>query len=66
MLFLQETQFKLSGIWVESERMEKIFHVNSNQKRTVKAISNKIDFNKKIITRDKEGHFIMLKESNHQ
>ena len=45
--------------------MEKIFHVNGNQKKTGVAIliSDKIDFKIKTITRDKEGHYIMIKGS---
>ena len=43
----------------------KIFHVNGNQKKARVAIfiSNKIDFKIKTITRDKEGHYIMIKGS---
>ena len=45
--------------------MEKIFHANGNQKKTGVAIlmSEKIDFKTKTITRDKEGHYIMIKWS---
>ena len=41
-----------------------IFHANGNQKKVVVAIliSDKIDLNIKI-TRDKEGHYIMIKGS---
>ena len=44
---------------------KKIFHANGNQKKAGVAvlISHKIDFKIKSITRDKEGHYIMLKES---
>ena len=44
---------------------EKIFHANGNQKKAVVAIliSDKIDFKIKTITRDKEGHYIMIKGS---
>ena len=43
----------------------KIFHANINQKKAGIAIfvSSKIDFKIKIITRDKEGHYIMIKGS---
>ena len=44
---------------------KKIFHANVNQKKAGVAIliSAKIDFKTKTITRDKEGHYIMIKES---
>ena len=44
---------------------EKIFHANGNQKKAgvVILVSDKIDFKIKTITRDKEGHYIMIKES---
>ena len=46
--------------------MEKVFHANGNQKKAGVAIliSDKIDFKVKTITRDKEGHYIMIKVSN--
>ena len=44
---------------------KKIFHANGNQKKAGVAIltSDKIHFKMKTITRDKEGHYIMIKES---
>ena len=46
----------------------KNFHANGNQKRVGVAIliSDKIDFKTKTVTRDKEGHYIMIKESIQQ
>ena len=44
---------------------KKISHANGNQKKAGVAIpiSDKIDFKIKTITRDKEGHYIMIKGS---
>ena len=44
---------------------KKIFHANGNQKKAGAAIiiSDKIDFKTNTITRDKEGHYIMIKGS---
>ena len=44
---------------------KKIFHANGNQKKPGIAIliSEKIDFKINTITRDKEGHYIMIKGS---
>ena len=49
----------------QSERMEKIFHANGNQKEVGVAIliSHKIDFKTKTVIRDKVGHHIMTKGS---
>ena len=44
---------------------KKIFHANGNQKKAGVAIlmSDKTDFKIKTSTRDKEGHYIMIKGS---
>ena len=44
---------------------KKIFQANGNLKKAVVAlfISNKTDFKIKRVTRDKEGHYIMIKRS---
>ena len=46
-------------------RQKKIFPVNGNQNKVgvVILISDKIEFKIKIITRDEERHYIMIKES---
>ena len=42
---------------------KKVFHTNGNQKKVVVAIliSDKVDFKMKTVTRDREGHYIMIK-----
>ena len=47
---------------------KKIFHANGYQKKVGAAIliSEKIDFKIKTITRDKEGHYTMIKVSNQE
>ena len=63
---LQETYFRPRDTYrLKVRGWKKIFHANGNQKEAGVAIliSDKIDFNIKIITRDKEGQYIMIKGS---
>ena len=63
---LQETHFRPRDTYrLKVRGWEKIFHANGNQKKPGVAflISDKIDFKIKTITRDKEGHYEMIKGS---
>ena len=65
----QETHFRLRDTYrLKVRGWKKIFHANGNQKEAgvVILISNKIDFKIKTITRDKEGHYIMINGSIQQ
>ena len=63
---LQETHFRPRDTYrLKVRGWKKIFHANGNQKKAGVAIliSDKIDFKIKTITRDKEGHYVMIKGS---
>ena len=63
---LQETHFKPRDTYrLKVRGWKKIFHANGNQKKAGVAIliSDKVHFKIKNVTRDKEGHYIMIKGS---
>ena len=63
---LQETHFIPRDTYrLKLREWKKIFHANRNQKKAGVAIlkSDKIEFEIKTITRDKEGHYRMIKGS---
>ena len=63
---LQVTHFRPRNTYrLKVRGWEKIFHANGNQKKAGVPIliSDEIDFKIKTITRDKEGHYIMIKGS---
>ena len=60
---LQDTHFRPRDTKrLKVKEWKKRFHANGNQKKAGVAIliSDKIDFKIKTITRDKEGHYIMI------
>ena len=66
---LKQTHFTCKGKQrLKIKTWKKIFHANGNQKSAGVAIliSDKIDFKKKTMRRDKEGHHIMIKWSVQQ
>ena len=61
-----ETDFRLRDTYrLKVRGWKKIFHANGNQKKAGVAIliSDKIDVKIKNVTRDEEGHYIMIKGS---
>ena len=63
---LQETHFRPRDTYrLKVRGWKKIIHANGNQKKAGVAIliSDKIDSKIKTVTRDKEGHYIMIKGS---
>ena len=66
MCCLQETHFRLKDTYrLKVSGWKNIFHTNGKQKKAGVAIiiSDKIDLKVNKITRDKEGHHIMIKGS---
>ena len=63
---LQETHFRPRDTYrLKVRGWKKIFHANGNQRKAEVAIliSDKIDFKTKTMTRDKEGHYLIIKGS---
>ena len=63
---LQETHLKIGDTYrLKEQGWKKKFHTNRDQKKAGVAIviSNKMDFKRKAVKRDKEGHYIMIKGS---
>ena len=66
---LQETHFRTRDTYrLKVRGQKKIFHANGNQKKAgvTILISENIDFKIKNVTRDKEGHYIMIKGPIHE
>ena len=66
MCCLQETYLKTRDTYrLKVKGWKKIFHTNVDQKKAGVAIliSDKRDFEIKVVKRDKEGHYIMIKGS---
>ena len=64
---LQETHFRPRDTYrLKVREWKKIFHANGNQKKAGVAMlrSDKIEFKIKNVTRDKEGHYVMIKGIN--
>ena len=61
-----ETHLKIRNTYrLKVKGWKNIFHAHGDQKkaRVTTLISDKIDFKTKAVKRDKEGHYIMIKES---
>ena len=67
MCCLQETHFRPRDTYrLKVRGWKKIFHTHGNQKKAEVAIliSDKIDFKIKSITRDKEGHYLLIRDQS--
>ena len=61
---LQENHFRRRDTYrLKVRGWKNIFYANGNQKKAGVIISDKINLKKKTVTRDKEGHYIMIKGS---
>ena len=70
MCCLQETHLRTKDLHrLKVKGWKQIFQANGQEKKkawVATLISDKIDFKKRVIKRDPEGHFIILKERIHQ
>ena len=65
--FIQKTHFRPQDTYrLKVRGWKNIFHANWKQKISGVAIliSDKIDLKKKKVTRDKEGHYIMIRDQS--
>lgn len=65
---LQEINFKYNGRGgLKVKEWKKIHHANINQKKTGVdiLISDKVEFRTRKVTRDREGHYILINRSIH-
>ena len=60
---LLETPFRPKDVHIEGERWKSIYHaiVSEKKDKIEILILNKLDFKTKTVTRDKEGHYIIIK-----
>lgn len=60
-MLLQTLNLGIRTQRIESKRWNKIFHLNSNQKRLGWLYDYQINFKSKKVMRDKEGYYILIK-----